>query len=224
MVRSWPIACFATGQIMLKATIASMKRTFAFALCGTLTLPLHAQPVVQAATAQLQPQISRDADGYTACGIRAIVLDVQPKVVDAYDFSLYLRREIPAGTVKAGKHQTPFAKFSKGQTDQKVVLPGPEKFWIVKELDAKALIPFKSFAGDSPGYILGLADLTRTHAAIASMMAGERMQFAVRYKNQPYDTVVSFAAQLSSTELTPLAACVDGLVARMQSDAIKSGR
>ena len=106
---------------MLKAIIASMKRTFAFALCGTLTLPLHAQPVVQAATAQLQPQISRDADGYTACGIRAIVLDVQPKVVDAYDFSLYLRREIPAGTVKAGKHQTPFAKFSKGSLKNELI-------------------------------------------------------------------------------------------------------
>jgi hypothetical protein len=69
----------------------------------------------------------------------------------------------------------------------------------------------------------GPADLAGTHAAIASMMACERMQFAVRYKNQSYDTAVSFAAQLSSTELTPLAACIDGLVARMQSDAIKSG-
>jgi len=196
-----------------------MKNFLVLTLFGALTLPVHAQPVVQAATAQLQPQISRDTDGYTACGIRAIVLDIQPKVVEAYDFSLYLRVGMPAGTVKAGKHQTPSTKFSNGRFDQKVVVPGPEKFWIAKELEGKALIPFKVFAGDTPGYVLGLADLAGTHAAIASMMTGERMQFAVRYKNQPYDTVVSFASELPSKEFAPLAACMDGLVARMKRDA-----
>jgi hypothetical protein len=198
-----------------------MKNLSALTMCGVLNMSVHAQPVVQAATAQLQPQISRDTAGYTACGIRAIVLDMKPEVVEAYDFSLYLRTEIPAGTIKAGKHQTPSAKFSKGQLDQKVVMPRPENFWIAKELEGKALIPFKVFAGDTPGYILGLADIAGTHAAIASMMAGERMQFAVRYKNQPYDTVVSFASELPSAELKPLAACMDGLVARMKSDAAK---
>lgn len=206
---------------MQKPIIADMKNFFALTLCCALHMPVHAQPVVQATTAQLQPQISRDTEGYTACGIRAIVLDMKPNVVEAYDFSLYLRAGIPAGTIKAGKHQTPSAKFSKGQVDQKVVMPGPENFWIAKELEGKALIPFKVFAGDTPGYILGLANLAGTHAAIASMMDGERMQFAVRYKNQPYDTVVSFASELPSSELKPLAACMDGLVARMKSDATK---
>jgi len=198
-----------------------MKNLVVLTLCGALNMPAHAQPVVQATAAQLQPQISRDADGYIACGIRAIVLDTQPTVVEAYDFSLYLRAGIPAGTIKAGKHQTPSAKLSKGQFAQKVVMPGPENFWIAKELEGKALIPFKVFVGDTPGYILGLANLAGTHAAIASMMAGERMQFAIRYKNQPYDTVVSFAAELSINELKPLASCIDGLVARMKSGATK---
>jgi len=209
------------SQAMQKPIIVSMKKNLALTICGALNMSVHAQPVVQAATAQLQSQISRDTTGYTACGIRAIVLDMKPKVVEAYDFSLYLRTEMPAGTIKAGKHQIPSAKFSKGQFDQKVVMPGPENFWIAKELEGKALIPFKVFAGDTPGYVLGLADLAGTHAAIASMMAGERMQFAVRYKNQPYDTVMSFASELPSNELKPLAACMDGLVARMKSDAAK---
>ncbi|MEF9926438.1 MAG: hypothetical protein RR775_00480 [Massilia sp.] len=200
-----------------------MKNSLVLTLFAAMTLPVHAQPVVQAVTAQLQPQISRDADGYTACGIRAIVIDMQPKVVEAYDFSLYLRAGMPAGTIKAGKHQTISAKFSNGRFDRKVVVPGPENFWIAQELEGKALIPLKVFAGDAPGYVLGLTDLAGTHAAIASMMAGQRMQFAVRYKNQPYDTVVSFASELPSKELTPLAACMDGLVARMKRDAAMPG-
>jgi hypothetical protein len=47
------------------------------------------------------------------------------------------------------------------------------------------------------------------------MANGERMQFAVRYKNQPVDTVVAFAGTLKDEERQSLMACFSGLVKRM---------
>ncbi|WP_305825798.1 hypothetical protein [Massilia brevitalea] len=47
------------------------------------------------------------------------------------------------------------------------------------------------------------------------MLASERMQFTTRYKNQPYDTVISFSASLTKEEALPLMACLEGLVGRM---------
>lgn len=199
--------------------IVGMKKPLLMWLVSTLSLPVQAQVVVQAASAQLQPQIGRDTNGYTTCGIRAIVLDLKPDVVEAYDFSLNLRLGMTAGAIKAGKLQTPAAKFKRGQFEQKVVLPGPANFWIAKESEGKALIPTKIFAADSPGYILGFADFVGTWSAVVALLGGERMQFATRYKNQPYDTVVSFSGALSSEEAKPLMACLEGLVDRMQEEA-----
>ena len=196
-----------------------MKKSLLLLLASTLILPVEAQVVVQAATAKLQPQIGRDADGYTTCGIRAIVLDLKPDVMDAYDFSLNLRVGMTAGTLKAGKLQTPAATFRKQRFEQKVVLPGPTNFWIAKESEGKALIPIKILAADSPGYILGLVDFIGTWSAVVAMLGSERMQFATRYKNQPYDTVVSFSGALSAEEAKPLMACLGGLIDRMQEKA-----
>ncbi|QOL48140.1 hypothetical protein [Massilia litorea] len=201
--------------------IVRMKKLILMGLVSTLSLPVQAQVVMQAASAQLQPQIGRDANGYTTCGMRAVVLDMKPDVVEAYDFSLNLRLGMTAGAIKAGKLQTPGAKFKKGQFEQKVVLPGPTNFWIAKESEGKALIPTKIFAADSPGYILGLADFIGTLSAVTALLEGERMQFATRYKNQPYDTVVSFSGALSAEEAKPLMACLEGLINRMQEEAGK---
>jgi hypothetical protein len=151
--------------------------------------------------------------------MRAVVLDLKPNVVEAYDFSLNLRLGMTAGTIKAGKLETPAAKFKRGQFEQKVVLPGPTNFWIAKESEGKALLPAKTFAADSPGYILGLTDFIRTWSTVVALLEGERMQFAARYKNQPYDTVVSFSGSLPAEEAKPLIACLEGLINRMQEEA-----
>ena len=52
-----------------------------------------------------------------------------------------------------------------------------------------------------------------------ALLGGERMQFATRYKNQPYDAVVSFSGLLSAEEPKPLMSCLDGLINRMQEEA-----
>jgi hypothetical protein len=123
---------------------------------------VEAQVVVQAATAQLQPQIGRIANGYTGCGIRVVVLNLKPDVGEAYDFSLNLRAEMTAGSIKAGELQTPAAKFRTGRFEQKVVWPGPTNFWIAIESEGKALVPTKVLAAGSSGYILGLTDFVGT--------------------------------------------------------------
>lgn len=110
-------------------------------------------------------------------------------------------------------------KVQTGQFKQKVVLPGPTNFWIAKESEGKALIPIKTLAAELPGYILGLTDFVGTWSAVMALLGGERMQFATRYKNQPYDTVVSFSGLLSAEEAKPLMACLDGLINRMQEEA-----
>lgn len=63
--------------------------------------------------------------------------------------------------------------------------------------------------------------MARAHALVTALLEGERMQFATRYKNQPYDTVVSFSGALSAEEAKPLLACLEGLVGRMQEEAGK---
>jgi hypothetical protein len=200
-----------------------MKKFCLIALTAALSPPSQAQVVVQASTAKLQPQIGRDANGYTTCGIRAVVLDSKPDVVEANDFSLYLRLGMMAGTIKAGKLQSATSELMKGRFEQGIVTPGPTNFWIARESEGKALIPTKILAADSPGYILGLTDFVGTWAAVSAMLAGERMQFATRYENQPYDTVVSFSGILSAEEAKPLQACLEGLLSRMRKDA-KAGK
>jgi hypothetical protein len=48
------------------------------------------------------------------------------------------------------------------------------------------------------------------------MIHGERMQFAIRYKNEPVDVVVSFSALMPEHERKPLKACFVGLGEKMK--------
>lgn len=178
-----------------------------------------AQAVIQAAVAKLQPQIGRDANGYTTCGIRVIALDMQTDVVDAYDFSIHVRAGMMMGTLKAGKVQSPTAAFEAGRPPIAALLPGPINFWIARESEGQALTPTTTLPAETPGYMLAVADFTRTWSTLLAIAAGERMQFATRYANQGYDTVVSFSATMSADESRPLTACFDGLLKRMKKEA-----
>lgn len=182
-----------------------------------MSIPAQAQMVVQAYSAQLQPQIGRDAEGYTTCGIRAVVLDMTPTLVDAYDFSINLYLGL-VGMAKAGKAQTSIVRFLNGKKDIKPIRPSPVNFWIANESDGKALTPFKIIASESPGYILAGVDFIQASHKILAIAHGERMQFATRYKNQHIDTVVSFAGKLTEEEFNPLLACLAGLGERMSAE------
>ena len=195
-----------------------MKIPIPLLLAAILSTPVAAQVVVQAASAQLQPQIGRDAKGYNVCGIRAVVLDEKPTLIEAYDFSINLRADMFGGLLKAGKSTTTRADLIKGKLASRIVMPAPVAFWIAQESDGKALMPSKVIPAETPGYILASGELVQTWQAILAIIHGERMQFAVRYKNQGYDTVVSFAGKLKEEELKPLSACLDGMLERLQSE------
>ena len=183
-----------------------------------LSAQANAQPVVQAAHAQLQPQIGRDAKGYSLCGMRAVVLDVMPSSVEAYDFSINLRAGMFDGLLKAGKSTISKPDFLKGKQSQKTVVPGPVNFWIAKETEGKALTPTKIIPADTAGFVLGAGDFVQSWETVLAMLQGDRMQFAVRYKDQGYDTVISFSGALKEEESKPLLACLDGMAERLQRE------
>jgi hypothetical protein len=150
------------------------------------------------------------------------VLDKKPAVVDAYDFSINIRADMFGGFLKAGKSTTSIVDFKKGGTASKVVLPAPVSFWIANELDGKPLMPTKFISAESPGFILAGGEIIQTWKIVLAIMHGERLQFALRYKDQGFDTVVSFSGSLKDEELKPLVACLEGLQKRLQDEASKA--
>jgi hypothetical protein len=136
--------------------------------------------------------------------------------MDAYDFSIMIGTNA-YGTLKAGKYRARLeagggaTEFIKG-----AVTPGPVNFWIAKELQGKPLLPIKIMSADTPGFILAVSDGSQTLEKILAIALGERLQFALRYKDQPGDIVVGFQGVLSDQERAPIFACIDGLKDRWQ--------
>jgi len=143
----------------------------------------------------------------------------QGKQVDVYDFSLNVRADVFYGALEAGKSKTTIHAIQRGTIESDVVLPGPTNFWIAREGQGKAITSLKTFPAETKGFIMEAADLADTFEGIVAMMSGERMQFAVRYKNQPVDAVVSFSARMTDVEQAPLANCLAKVVERMQKNA-----
>jgi len=195
-----------------------MKKIIILSLLALTSIPVGAQVVVQAANVQLQPQIGRDAKGYNVCGVRALVIDEMPTLLEVYDFSINLRSDMFGGLLKAGKSTTIKADFIKGKLTSKTVIPAPISFWISRESDGKALMATKVIPSDTQGFILTGGELVQTWQTVLAIIQGERMQFAVRYKNQGYDTVMSFSGKLKEEELKPLFACLDGILERLQAE------
>ena len=102
-----------------------------------------------------------------------------------------------------------------GKTSMDPVMPAPLKFWIAKESEGQAVMPQKVIPAETKGYILERADMAETMKAIMATIAGERMQFAVRYESEPADVVVSFSANLAERERGPMMACMNGLIKRI---------
>jgi hypothetical protein len=207
---------------MTKQWTSNLKRVISL-VAIMLVISAHAQTVVQADNAALQPQIKRDANGFVSCGVRGVAIVVSGKSVDAYDFSVMANADMPYGTMKAGKSVTTVEKVAKGDAVSGVVLPKPEYFWIAQESDGEAVMPIKVIAAENAGFILEITDLVKTFKAIYSMISGDRMQFVVRYKKQKMDTVVSFGAQMSEVERRPLLACMEGISNRLAAE-YKEGR
>lgn len=180
--------------------------------------PTLAQTVVQANSAKLQPQIGRDEKGYSICGIHAVVLDVQGKHVDIYDFSINIHANMYVALIKAGKMQTSTKEMLAGRVPSDAIQPAPTNFWITKEVESEALRLQKIIPGDTPGYILAGAELVKAYDILLGMANGERMQFATRYRNQRLDTVISFGTALLEAEVKPLMTCLTGLTERLKNE------
>jgi hypothetical protein len=209
---------FAGSGMKMKAT-GRRTRYVLPALAVLITAPSLAQMVIQADSANLQPQILRDDVGYKSCGVRAVVVaQGERNFIDAYDFSMNIRDKLRVGLLKAGKTRVTKSQILSGKTSTDAITPAPVKFWITKESEGKAVMPQKIIPADTKGYILEGADLVQTMEVIMATINGERMQFAVRYKNEPLDVVVSFAATMPDHEKKPLMACFNGIIERMTAD------
>jgi hypothetical protein len=196
----------------MKATIWFITSAWATLL---LVSPVHSQVVVQAQIVTLQPQIGRDDTGFVSCGVRAIVMDSKIEFVEMHDFSLIVRADLFFGMLKSGKRRISKAEMLKGKFPTKAVMPAPVKFWISKENEGKPISPLKIMQSYDPGYILESADLVGTFAGIVAIIQGERMQFATRYKNESFDTVISFSAKMPEEEFVPLVTCLKGVTDRL---------
>ncbi len=201
-----------------------MHGIFAASLLTCFCQASYGQALVQAEAAVLQPQILRDGNGFVSCGLRAMASIAKRGWVEAHDFSVLVDGQALIGLFKAGKKKTSLANALKGNYTNDTVMPAPIKFWVAKETDGKALIPDKVMKSDTPGYIMGPLDFSKSFDVIMGMMAGERMQFAIRYKDEPLDTVISFAAALPESEAAALDACLAGLVGRLQQELDKLGQ
>ena len=174
-----------------------------------------AQTVIKAELAELQPQIRRDDQGFLSCGIRAIVVTDRGDIFESYDFSIMAGADILFGTLKAGKHRY---KKNAAPTQTKkftAVIPAPIKFWIAEETSGKALNPRKIMPAESNGYVLEIADFVETVKIIHDIIEGKKMQFAIRYKDEPGDIIVSFSSALPKEEAKPIVACFNGVLQRI---------
>lgn len=191
-----------------------------FAALGMATAvgTASAQIVIEATSATLQAQIGRDENGFSSCGIRALVLDADTKDVDAYDFSIVIRPTMYFGLMKAGKSHANLKKL-KDAGDMKGVTPAPIMFWIAEEQSPNSVRMDKIIQAENKGFILGSADLAKSYEAVIAIAAGKRMQFVTRYANQKLDRVIGFSGKLSDKEVAPLASCLQKVMAKIGKQA-----
>ncbi len=181
---------------------------------ANFTSTVNAQSITSADSVALQPQIGRDASGYNTCGIRAVVLMSNPKYIHTYDFSIQIWANIPYGLLKAGKSSTPMKDMLSSKPKISTVMPAPINFWISQESTSKPVFALTKMPAETKGYLLETADLFLSLDAIESIVNGQRMHFAVRYKSESIDKVISFSSKLSEDEIKPLMICITEVLQR----------
>lgn len=185
-----------------------MRKAILMLLLAVTSSSAMAGIVIQANSVALQTQIDRNEGGFKSCGVRGVVVTTTKNYLDAYDFLLMARADMPHGTLNAGKLQFYKQTTIKGKGSSEVVTPPPIKFWLVQGGESNATRPMKITPTETEGYILELANLKDTLRRIRAMVNGERMRLVVRYKNQPADVVINFSAAIPAIERTPLLECL----------------
>ena len=183
----------------------------------------HAQTVVAADDVEFQLQVSRDSEGFSVCGIRAILVVLPPgkqtvSGAESIDFSLMMSRGQWHALSKFGAHEYVTGKTSE---NSKLITraPAPIKFSIVPALDSKPFIPKKYIPADDHGFTLGIGDIGTAATALSEMAHGTQMHAVVRYANEKIDRTISFQSQLKSNERDVLFKCFDEFHSVLKSQA-----
>ena len=212
-----------TKKLIMKIAIWPKQIVGLFFLLACVTS--QAQTVLTADNIELQLQISRDSDGFNACGIRALLVTLPPgkKTVHgstSFDFSLMMSRGQWHALSKFGTYKY---VTGRAQEDTKLVIrrPAPVKFSIARAMDSKPFIPRKYIPAEDDGFTLGIGDMATAAAVISGMANGDQMHVVVRYADERLDHVISFQSQLKSSEQDVLFKCFEEFHTTLESQ-IKS--
>jgi hypothetical protein len=94
------------------------------------------------------------------------------------------------------------------------VRPGPTAFWIASP-ERGTRVALDKLMPDNPGFIAGPTELLPSLETVVNIATGKQIQFALRYKNEKADRIVSFAKTMSDADLRALLACTEGIDERM---------
>lgn len=143
----------------------------------------------------------------------------QQRYAEVYDFSINLNAEMYRGLLKAGRYTVPGSE-AKGWDilKKKVAVPGPLYYWFAAQTEGVPLKPEKYSPGHDDGFILSVADFSKTAELIYAINAGERMQFALKYKGDKLDRVVAFKPDLAADDRQAIKACLLGMSERIEAE------
>jgi hypothetical protein len=190
-------------------------------LAAAASAPATADVVTQASIAALQPQISRDAEGFSECGVRAFIASPAGQLDEYYDFTIAANVQSMKGFSKVSKYLMP-KSAPKDNVDRYLVKTQPASFWIVQKTEGKQPKQMRTMPGETPGSLLALYGFVPALDILAGITTEQRMQISVRYPNDRVNNVVVFSAKLGADDAATYQACMDGLLKRIQSAILKS--
>lgn len=193
---SWARAAFVSG----------------FVLAGAAAAPLaHAQTVLQA-SATLQPLTRADNQGYSSCGIRAVITTPVPGgVVLGADFSVNLETTPrPWSLIKVGhiKGRLPDYKSLKAQP--------LVAFALAKESDGKPIKLSETRPAETPNFLLARAGMDDALALFTALFMGERVQLSVTKKKGGVSTVFAFSGEMEKEDFISLQSCLKVVLTRIE--------
>jgi hypothetical protein len=206
--------CYNLGLLM---------RNLALLFCALLPGLARSQVVTAANSVSFQPMVTRDADGYSRCGVRVVVAALEESQKSTtYDFSITMSDDTFT-LIKAGSYRLPFDKKT-GWTVGKLtpVIPAPDSLWIGKRDEEATLKPKNYMPAETPGFVLGGGDASTAAKIMWAIAREEPMQVALHYPRARYDDVIGFTAQVSPGDRATFDACFRGLYKRMAKNAPKN--
>lgn len=175
----------------------------------------HAQIVIQADLAMVQPTVSRDAGGFSACGVRVVTTIIAGTTATLHDFSVNAYGK-GFGLIKAGAYKNELPVHA--GKEAKLVLPAPVGFWIAATEQPIATRPSKIYPADSQGFILGNLTFDEAFNRVFDIAHGKKIQVAIVDKSDKVDRAISFSVEMKPDDLAALKGCANGMLDRMSAE------